>query len=82
MAWEETMAGFVVKKSDRAMVRRVHVDESLLERVADALGISGAERAEVISEALSIHIYRGVPPRRRRAGAAPRTTGRGRRQEQ
>jgi hypothetical protein len=71
------MAGFVVQKSDRNMVRRLHVDESVLERVCDALGISGAERTQVISEALSIHIYRGVPPSPPGGGVPPSPPGGG-----
>ncbi len=67
------MSGLVIKTVRRNIVRQVVVDESTLDRVAEALGIPAAEREEFISETESIHVYRNTRPA---PGEPTTTTGR------
>jgi hypothetical protein len=50
---------------------KVKIDEGVLDRVAEALGIPAAERQQFISGTESIHIYRGAWPT---PGAPPSAT--------
>lgn len=50
----------VIKSGNEHVVRKAVIDEATLDRVAELLGISKAERDRIIAGAEAIHIYRGT----------------------
>jgi hypothetical protein len=51
--------GYVVTASNRTLVHKVKVDDKTLKKIANALGISKADRDQLIASTRAIHIYRG-----------------------
>lgn len=52
----------VIRTHSGHHTHKVIIDEGVLDRVAEALGISPADRRRLISGTKSIHIYRGAWP--------------------
>ncbi len=74
------MGGMVIKTGSRQIVHKMPVDAGTLDKVAEALGFSKAQRDLFISDTESIHIYRGNRPTPA-AVASARRGGRRRQQE-
>jgi hypothetical protein len=56
------MGGAVIRTHNRQIVHKVVVDERVLDKIAEALGIPAADRGQLIPATESIQIYRGVLP--------------------
>jgi hypothetical protein len=52
----------VIRTSNRHITHKMVIDERTLDRVAEALGIPAAQRAQFISDTQSIFVYRGTFP--------------------
>jgi hypothetical protein len=58
--------GFAVVTTEGTLVRKTSVDDQTLNKIADILGISKAERDQLIPVTRSITIYRGGKRKRPR----------------
>jgi hypothetical protein len=59
---EEAMGCAVIRTHSGHLTHKVIIDEGVLDRVAEALGIPLADRGQIIPRTESIHIYRGTWP--------------------
>lgn len=65
------MGGCVITTGNRHIVHKMPIDRRKLEEIANILGISQAERNEILSSGESIQIYAGARP----TSGAPPTSG-------
>jgi hypothetical protein len=56
------MGGCVITTGNRHIVHKMRINRQKLEQIADILGISQAERHEILSGGESIHVYAGARP--------------------
>ena len=54
--------GFIVTTKNGNFIKGKKIDDQTLQKVADLLGISAAEQAQLASDFTSIFIYRGTDP--------------------
>jgi hypothetical protein len=68
----------VIRTHNGHITHKVVIDETVLDKVAEALGIPPADRGQLIPGTESIHVYRGAwtAPSARRAAPSRRRTQR------